>query len=195
LPAGYSFGVTAASAENPDSFELRQFLVETDTGDAGHTSHNDGQQQQQQQSSPDSSGQAPRGADYHNVNNQMKDTPASDYHGSEEQFKDLHEKLLVLHHQLNSLVHDFEGVKAHAEERQSLLIKRHLEPMHDFQNELREKMSHIEEDVETVRKEIGSKDFQEAIHQLHDAFRDSHQSILHHLPDRKCCCFVFRYVC
>jgi lectin, mannose-binding 1 len=116
---------------------------------------------------------------------QSADAPAADFKSTEDQFKDLHDRLQVIHHQLNSLVHDFEGVKIHASDQQDIMIRRHLEPMHDFQDELRAKLVNIEEDVEIMRKEIDSKDFKEAIHSLHDAFRDSHASILHHLPDRK----------
>lgn len=166
---------------------MSQFIVESGASGTDHSYHSGEQQQPLMGYSPPDSGHHSQRDDHHDgwYHEESPDTSAGDYKTQAEQFKDLHNRLMVLHHQLNSLVHDFEGVKVHAEEQQNIIVKRHLEPMHDFQDELRAKLLNIEEDVETMRKEIDSKDFKEAIHQLHDAFRDSHASIMYSIPDRK----------
>jgi hypothetical protein len=46
LPLGYNFGITAASAENPDSFEIMQFVTTTEQHTPDIQDPNQGQNQQ-----------------------------------------------------------------------------------------------------------------------------------------------------
>ncbi|KAF2102330.1 putative lectin family integral membrane protein [Rhizodiscina lignyota] len=181
LPAGYQFGVTAASAENPDSFELSQFIVES-SGSGPSLGSGSFQAPPDQQPMGSSQQSSPRDTSWR-YGDDTPDIPASDFRSQDDQFKDLHNRLMVLHHQLNSLVHDFEGVKQHAEENQAILINRYMNPLHDFQDEIHKRIVNIERDVESIKKDFEAKDFKAAVKQLHDALQESHSSLLFHLPE------------
>jgi len=113
LPSGYKFGVSAASADNPDSFELFGFKVTSAQHQAGsHTppipidqkqqqekqhqappaqQHNQQQSQQQNhlQNQQSKAGQPPNiEAKY-----EYKDSSATDFKTQEQQFKDVHDRL------------------------------------------------------------------------------------------------------
>ncbi|RAL60543.1 hypothetical protein DID88_009739 [Monilinia fructigena] len=108
LPLGYVFGVTAASAENPDSFEIFKFVVTTDS----HTPDNQvqnhaGQNQQQFQAANN----PPPNQQQNHQQNQGQDqrldipgeTPASDYKSSDAQFADLHNRLQAMMKHITAL--------------------------------------------------------------------------------------------
>lgn len=197
MPAGYNFGVSAASAETPDSFELSQFIVESSGsgGTGADSSRAPSDQQPLMGSTPDFSknpNSQPADDGWHYYED-TPDAPATNYKSQDDQFKDLHNRLMVIQHQLNSLVHDFEGIKVHHEENQAVLINRYMNPLHDFQDEIHKRILNIEGDVEAIKKDFASKDFKEVLHQLHDALRESHSSILFHLPDGKLFHVITRY--
>ncbi|KAG9237192.1 concanavalin A-like lectin/glucanase domain-containing protein [Amylocarpus encephaloides] len=97
LPIGNFFGLSAASAENPDSFEVFKFVTTTDTHSpdpAGEQANPNGmnygaahtnEQQEKKELPNQENGNIPS---YSN-----DDIPASKFHSSAEQFADLHNRL------------------------------------------------------------------------------------------------------
>ncbi|TAQ83422.1 hypothetical protein B7494_g8257 [Chlorociboria aeruginascens] len=107
LPLGYNFGITAASAEIPDSFEVFSFVVATES----HTPDAQQQNQQNQQAF----GSTPQDQNLVQNQNQNQQTgdipsfsdppevPASEIRNSDAQFADLHNRLQAMTKHINSI--------------------------------------------------------------------------------------------
>jgi len=129
LPAGYNFGITAASAENPDSFEVFKMVVLTDdqktqgtTGHEGSSGYvqaqdpaikqNNQQQQTQQNQQTDQQraryGRSGQQAQSQNdiedpYENKIPDQEADKITSSKAQFADLHNRLQSVNHHLATI--------------------------------------------------------------------------------------------
>lgn len=106
----------------------------------------------------------------------------------DEQFQDLHNRLMAMHHQLSGLVHDFESMRMHQEESQAVLVNRYLNPIHDFQDDIFKKVKALEQTVEKMRGEFDTQGFQNAVHGLHDMLSLNHDTVMSNIPNRKCLC-------
>ena len=118
LPSGSHFGVSAASADSPDSFEL--FSMKTSSPEFGHTQIQNEQSQQGQQqihgqgnqqgivgdksketiaqdkhgnTGGNTGGKLPHEIDFEPWKDEVPDKPATAYKTQEEQFGDLHDRL------------------------------------------------------------------------------------------------------
>ncbi len=112
LPLGYNFGITAASAENPDSFEVFKFVTTTESHTPDVHDSNAGIQNQRMSRPPvanniPSPNQAPNPG--FSPNNDIPsfsdppEAPASQYKSSAEQFSDLHNRLQAMMRSINAL--------------------------------------------------------------------------------------------
>ncbi|EHK97121.1 hypothetical protein M7I_7131 [Glarea lozoyensis 74030] len=124
LPLGNFFGLSAASAENPDSFEVFKFVTTTDqhsadsaaqnpihdTGYAAADSQPRGKPAQQQ-----NSGNIPSYSE-------GDDVPASKFHSSAEQFADLHNRLQSMMKHIGHISQQLIEERNEALKRQDLLL-------------------------------------------------------------------------
>ncbi|KAB8289815.1 hypothetical protein EYC80_010102 [Monilinia laxa] len=126
LPLGYVFGVTAASAENPDSFEIFKFVVTTDShAPDDQVQNHAGQNQQQFQAANN----PPPNQQQNHQQNQGQDqkldipgeTPASDYKSSDAQFADLHNRLQAMMKHITALNRDLSQYQANSLSRTDTL--------------------------------------------------------------------------
>lgn len=112
LPENHRFGISAASADNPDSFELFGFKLASAQryqGDASAKSSSPTQsqmpQQQQQgqqgQSKPLQQNQSPNTQD---IKYEYKDAQYTNFKTQQDQFKDVHERLQAMVHFLRFLL-------------------------------------------------------------------------------------------
>ena len=95
LPKDYRFGVSAASADNPDSFELFAFKVASDEPfdrsnqpEKNNPNYRQQQQQQQQQQSPATNNQK--------ILFEFQDKEYTYFETQSEQFQDIHNRLQAL---------------------------------------------------------------------------------------------------
>lgn len=173
LPSGYYFGITAASAENPDSFESKGFIVSSKMQQQGSDSHHD---------SPTGYNNLP-GTSQNNQGwywvaeeDQVKDSPASSYKTEEARFQDLHDRITVLGHELNHLFLDLTTLKKEQEQRHEELI-RLLSPIYNHAESTRRMMEQVERLVKDVKNDVESKDYREHLNQLHHIVREGHATI------------------
>lgn len=110
IPTGYNFGITAATPENPDSFEVFKLLVLSEDTDSRHQQQqqndNNGQQQQQQQKWEPPTGDNPEEVFKQNI----PDEKAELFQSTREQFADLHNRMQSTYHQLAAV---YRAVTAH----------------------------------------------------------------------------------
>ncbi len=120
LPSGYNFGVTAASADNPDSFELFKLAVLTGENNheyAGMYNNNDNKdhehQQTEQQPPPQDSnggkrqrmsfGRSGQATIVDPFDNVIPDQEADKITSSKAQFADLHNRIQSVNHHLSTI--------------------------------------------------------------------------------------------
>jgi lectin, mannose-binding 1 len=111
LPLGYNFGITAASAENPDSFEIFKFVTTTESHTPDVQDPNAGIQNQRMSPPPvtnnnptPNQAQIP-GSSPNDIPSftDLPEAPASQYQSSAEQFSDLHNRLQAMMRNINAL--------------------------------------------------------------------------------------------
>ncbi|KAI8947332.1 legume-like lectin family protein [Xylaria longipes] len=146
IPPGYQFGITAASADNPDSFEVFKLVVMTgdlgakaQEGSPSQPQQNDGQNQARAQTSYGRSPNRNRNSaqsDDTFVDDSLPDASADSITSSKAQFADLHNRLQSVNHHLSTIFRQGAGMNNMAE-------KRHEETSQMI-NDLRQSLSKLE---------------------------------------------------
>lgn len=173
LPAGYYFGVTAATGETPDSFEAHKFMLSTvessSKRDGASSSQNTAETSQKKvDAAPDPSG--------------AKEAPASDT-----KLTELAERLHSLNTQMSSVVEDLARTRATIEQ---VSLERHKELLNALSsipqqiNNLDHRVQAIERVVTKIQSDIEGRDYQELLSRVHFAVKDTHASLLESIPDR-----------
>ncbi|RDA90435.1 hypothetical protein CP533_5240 [Ophiocordyceps camponoti-saundersi (nom. inval.)] len=112
LPSGNFLGITAATPDTPDSFELFSMIVTSDSTETNHQQqqqHHQQHQQQQHQQHQQQQQQHNQGQQKQPPPNpppsahKLADEPADHFTTSAAQFRDLHNRLQALTHQLSTL--------------------------------------------------------------------------------------------
>jgi lectin, mannose-binding 1 len=163
LPAGYNFGISAATPDSPDSFELFKFILKSSssTGDQSPRA-------QQQANQPSTNNE--------NLDDQRaEDRPASDYKTSELQFADLHNRIQFLHHGSNSILREVinlgEKAKSSHQELLQIVVTR------DQLANLDSRLQRIEQTLQAIQRDLEGKDYRDRFNQLHETLRSSHLSL------------------
>ncbi|KAI9832675.1 MAG: hypothetical protein M1819_004260 [Sarea resinae] len=177
LPAGYFFGVSAASAESPDSFEAYKFLVSTTSAftreevrmpppiPQDYSGAALDSQQQQQLLTDDA-------------------TPPSSYKTTDAQFADLHNRLQLMSHQMTRLYKTLDDMSARVAANHQELQRRVIPAVpYDQFNSIDGRVQRIEQVLQEIRKDVaGGKDYKDNLDKLQDALRDTHANLLQSLP-------------
>ena len=124
LPHDYTFGLTASSADPPDSFEVFKFLLRPSTPafDSPQQPNTDQRQQQFLNTQP------PRAQLNQNQQQQSPpqpdDTPASFYKDTQSQFEDVHSRLYSLSKTLTSMYSDLQRLSSESDTHHAALLAR-----------------------------------------------------------------------
>jgi len=170
LPLGNNWGITAASAENPDSFEVFKLVTTTEshTPDSAPANHEPAQSDPNEQA-----GIAAEHGDipaYSGINDNM--VPASKFRTSEEQFADLHDRMQAMMQYIAALNKDLVGYQ---------------EIQHKWHNELITRIAKTEADVNSLRvlndrMDGEHKDKLDTIHKdMQTQKEDIHQALEQHV--------------
>ncbi|KAM4062198.1 legume-like lectin family protein [Hirsutella rhossiliensis] len=176
LPAGYHFGITAATPDNPDSFEVFKLVVHSDSivsSDADNAAAHQntyGYATQQQQPSKGGTAGSP-----------MPDEPADHFKTSTAQFEDMHNRLQVLMHQLSTITASIvelqhQGEDSHEQTTKALdALRSQLSATHPTEDLL----NHVKDlgrEVSAMHKNINEK-FSTHHDSFEDYLNDHHASI------------------
>ncbi|KAI2638262.1 concanavalin A-like lectin/glucanase [Xylaria nigripes] len=179
IPAGYYFGITAASPENPDSFEIFKLVVMTENLEAkaqgSPQQQQQQQQQQEQQQQSDDQNQAKAQMSY-GRNNQARAAPIEDdafedapadasadsITSSKAQFADLHNRLQSINHHLSTIFRQVAGTNSQAENRhqetlQTLQeIKQVLSKL-DRLDSVTNEITQMQRDLQNIKNDLNQK--------------------------------------
>jgi len=186
IPTGYNFGITAASADNPDSFEVFKLTVLADSLGAQQdqpVGQQQMQQDQQQQAAPDRPsarfGRAGRLVDQPGEDGYEGDIPDEDADritSSKAQFTDLHNRLQSVNHHLSTIFRQVSqqgtiGEKRHEETSVMLGEIKGLLSKLDRIADLEQKVVNLEREMRALRGDVAQK------------VRDSENAIKGHIID------------
>lgn len=201
IPPGYNFGLSAASAENPDSFEIFKFVVMTEDLNAQHEAPPQQQQQQNlnSQNQQKDTGSSPGGYAYEknmpvgedSWEQDIADSNADTISSSKSQFADLHNRLQSVNHHLSTIfrkvaTQDGIGEKRHAETSSSINdIKQILEKLEKL-NKIDALQNHIitlEKEIKTIKQETANK-IRDSENSIKKVLGSSHGDMLLHVADK-----------
>ncbi|EMC95865.1 hypothetical protein BAUCODRAFT_34632 [Baudoinia panamericana UAMH 10762] len=184
LPAGYHFGITAATADNPDSFEINKFVVSSSSGAPPPP-------QQQPQTSSWSSPPPLQRLDRLQLS---PDKPAEQIKGSDPQFADLHNRLQETNHAIERLFAEFDNVNARLQQQHAEMLNSlsHTGSRSGAQtpgssdaaiSDLRNKIEGIERTVQQIQKDVEGRDYKQHISELQLSLDSLRGGITEHLPE------------
>ncbi|KAK3047463.1 hypothetical protein LTR09_011092 [Extremus antarcticus] len=166
LPSGYYFGVTAATADQPDSFEIYRFIVSS----VASGGQQQGQQQQVLKGVKGGPPQLERLDRFPGAPEAVPDRMADDIKSQQEQFADLHNRLQGLTHQVANVFGEFEQLGRKLEERHTQLLSSMPGGFpSDKIDSLGRRMENLEKTLEQVRRDVEGKDYREHLNQLNVA--------------------------
>ncbi|KAI9803309.1 MAG: hypothetical protein M1825_002100 [Sarcosagium campestre] len=153
LPADYLFGVTAASAETPDSFEIYKFVVHT--------------------SSPS---QAPP-RDSSSSHNHQASTPAA----ASNQQQATSSQVAELQTQLDKVATQLKGLEKQLDTLTNALnaaLPRHQTSLSDLSS----RFSSLDSIVRTIQRDVEGRDYKEHLNQLQQTLSTGHANLLERIP-------------
>lgn len=199
LPAGYRLGITAASADNPDSFEIFKMVVMSDNIDPSQDKH-----VLQQAWAPDGSGEAQKQDGGMFSNSEAKDPPAyqagggagrsesgfddeipdadaATYTSSASQFADLHTRIQSTNHHISSVfkritLQEGVGETRHAEISSQINELKGLLSKLDKIDSMEAKMKNLETEVRKLKGDITNK-VNSAERTIKSTVKDTHATL------------------
>ncbi|OLN83095.1 Protein EMP47 [Colletotrichum chlorophyti] len=184
IPPGYTFGITAASADNPDSFEIFKMVVMSEKLE--NNQHQNQQQQQKQQAHDQKSNQgkpnSPRSGDSEPIDlNAIPDSEADTITSSKAQFADLHNRLQSVNHQLGTIFRSVNQYGQQAEHRHSetsQLIDSVRQELRKFDkiNDIEGRINALEREIRAMRTDLNLQ-MKNTEHSLKGYMSDHHATL------------------
>ncbi|KZL80762.1 legume-like lectin family protein [Colletotrichum incanum] len=188
IPPGYTFGITAASADNPDSFEIFKMVVMSDSLQASDQGQQQNQQNQQQQAHEQKSNQGqpssnnPRSDNADPIDlNAIPDANADSITSSRAQFADLHNRLQSVNHQIGTVFrsvnqHGQQAENRHAETSQILdSLRQELRKLEKI-NDLEGRINGLEREIRAMRTDLNLQ-MKNTEHSLKGYMSDHHATL------------------
>ncbi|KAJ9625689.1 hypothetical protein H2203_004450 [Taxawa tesnikishii (nom. ined.)] len=183
LPNGYFVGASAASAENPDSFEIMKFVTSTTASVTReepvparkHLEKVEGIPENFANSFKQHLPDAPL---------QQADVDAAAIKSQEEQFADLHNRLQGLTHQVANIFGEFDRLAKTLNDRHSeLSAKLGGIPGHEI-TALSRRIENIERTVQTIQRDVeGTREYKQSLTNLQQAVEGVKGGLTEHLPN------------
>ncbi|KAL2829166.1 concanavalin A-like lectin/glucanase domain-containing protein [Aspergillus cavernicola] len=170
LPAGNTVGVTAATPENPDSFEIFKVVLETATPGIGKAPPIQQQNSNQQPIAVQQQGGA-----------QQKQPLSNDPRSADAQFVDLGSRIQLINHATNNILRELGIQGSKAETRQTDLLQR-LATKEQVAG-LDARLQRLESTLLSIQRDLEGKDYRDRFNQLHETLRSSHLSLTESIKD------------
>ncbi|PHH76350.1 hypothetical protein CDD80_1591 [Ophiocordyceps camponoti-rufipedis] len=190
IPSGNFLGVTAATPDTPDSFEIFAMVVSSDAPD--NHEHDSSHFGQQKQPGPPAAAAAPNPPhhDEHQRYQQFKspsDEPADHFATSAAQFRDLHNRLQSLTHHLSSISAELANYDHYNEQRNDQVTKAldALRSRLPAGSDLVARVQDLEKEVRAMRNDMNKglashhDSFQDYLSDHHDSLA---QTMMHSMP-------------
>jgi mannose-binding lectin 1 len=195
LPEGYHFGISASSAENPDSFEIFKFLVSTTNAHTREEPNRQRSQQQQainaqqqaheqqthQQQNQQQAGKKSGDTAVHDIPQMLSDVLAGSIKSQQDQFADLHNRIQIISHRINDMYDILEKLNTDYHNRHNDLMTR-VVSTDDKSAAMLRNVEKVERTTMETLRDLESKDFKNLLDSVHNAIQNSHNSMSAHIP-------------
>ena len=191
LPVGYHFGITARTAENPDSFEVSRLAISTglprEQGGGGGAVQKGPPQQQRD------NGRLEKLDNSHLPNNPPANQQATQGSllSSDAQFQDLHARMQGLTQQVASVFAEFNTLAKQIDERHNQMLERMPQVPGPKIDEIGRRLESVERTVESVKKAVEGNDYKEHLSQLNAAIEGVKGGLTENLPENISQCEFF----
>ena len=158
--------MSAATPENPDSFEIFKFVVQSiQSGTNPPPPPPQQQQQQQQQQQP--------------IVVQQRDTsnPSPQDPSINQQFVDLGNRIQQINHATNSIIRDIGTQDSKADSRNADILRK----LDQVIAGLDARMQRLEMSMQTIQRDLEGKDYRDRFAQLQETLKSSHLSLSENL--------------
>lgn len=208
IPEGYRLGITAASADNPDSFEVFKLVTLTEQEDHPYSGSAQAQQQRSdgqqavdgnsglfgsgQGINAGAAGEKRTGQEQVKWDDDIPDASADRYTSSKAQFEDLHNRIQSINHHLSTVFRSLAnsvsvGEKRHEEtsimlgELKGMLGSGVVDKMNTI-TALEAKINSLEREVRSMRNELTQK-MRESEHAVKTVVSERHETLKEHIKD------------
>lgn len=158
--------MSAATPENPDSFEIFRFVVQTIQPGTNPPSPPPPQQQQQQQQQP--------------IVVQQRDTtssPSFQDPSINQQFTDLGDRLQQINQATNNIIRDIGNQDSKSDSRNADILRK----LDQVIAGLDARMQRLETNMQTIQRDLEGKDYRDRFAQLQETLKSSHLSLSENL--------------
>ncbi|OAX77835.1 hypothetical protein ACJ72_07863, partial [Emergomyces africanus] len=170
LPPGNLFGITAASAENPDSFEIFQFALSVpDAAAPGGQSY---------QHRPYGNQQIP--SSRQNPHQNEQGAPNAGASGVDNRLNDLQNRLQVLMGITERLMSEMQSLSSKVDERHQDTLQK-LALNRDQAGQTEQRMLRIENMLQSMQREMKNSELQKQLSKLQDSLKSSHSGVIEYL--------------
>ena len=181
LPSGYYFGITAATGENPDSFEVNKFVVSS-------VSHP--HDPAPRQGAPPTLERLDR---FPGSPEAVPDKPAEEIKSQEDQFADLHNRLQGMTHQVANIFAEFDLLSRKIEDQHQRLmnaIPASANVAGSGQQisvgaieDLKRRIDGVQQTVQQIERDIHGKDYRQHLNDLQRSVESLQGGLTEHLPE------------
>ncbi|PGH02465.1 hypothetical protein GX51_04633 [Blastomyces parvus] len=171
VPSGNTFGITAASAENPDSFEVFKFALSTPDATAPGG--------QGYQHRPYENQQFPN-RNSQNANQNQQRAPNVDNSAIDKRLDDLQNRLQALIGSTERLLTEMHSLSNKVDERHQDTLKK-LAPNRDQAGQIEQRMQRIENMIQAVQKDVKNSELKKQLSKLQDSLKNSHSGVIEQL--------------
>lgn len=163
LPSGNFFGVTSATGENPDSFEVNKFIVSTLSPPSDQQSQPVQQRRDQLQSDAPSLQKLDR---FPGSPEAVPDRSADEIKNQVDQFADLHNRLQGLSHQIANVFGEFDTLARRIDTKHNELRTGFPQFPTDRLDTLNRRVEGIEQTIGKIQKDVSSQDSRQLLEGL-----------------------------
>ncbi|EEP80025.1 predicted protein [Uncinocarpus reesii 1704] len=167
LPKGNVFGISASSTDNPDSFEVFKFHLSHPQSDSGNAAKN--QRSHQAQKPPVQKSGNNQQASHDGVS------------GVQSEIKDIQDRLQRLSGATDRLLNELASLSKKFDDRHQEMS--HSAANRDQVSSVDQRIMRLERMVESVQKDLASKNYEVHFTKLEQALHHSHSGLLENLHD------------
>ena len=194
LPAGYFFGITASTGENPDSFEVQKFVV---SGSSNQPPPN----MEGSMNAPPPASRPPIAQPllqkldrFPGAPEALPDANADEFKSQADQFADLHNRLQGLTHQLAMMFGEFQTISQKIDQKNDEVLNR-VQNMQGSRetglppetvntiNSLSSRIDRIETAVNSLKTDVSNQNYHQNFVNLQRALEKVQGGMTDHLPE------------
>lgn len=189
LPAGSYFGITAATPDIPDSFEINKFVVTPADGSSS------GYYKTQEQPSGQAGSRLEKLDNFPGSPEVLPDASPDDFKSQQDQFADLHNRMQSLAHLLTNMLMELSLMRSAQQTQHDATLER-IQTLAGSKETgmppetintitaISARLTSLERLVEQVKRDVEGRDYRDVLNNLNAAVDRVQGGLTEHLPER-----------